>query len=380
MGGHLIKNAKRMSLEVHNRIFKEVFDALSKTFPNLPIAGTKALRDKKDFGDIDIIVGVDGLGSWPIETLKDFLKEHQVSQSSLNAKVGYENNDPLHGRVILKQNRGVFSFAWPDGDGQVQIDLILVPDVFFKVAQDYLSWSGIGNLLGRSLSKMGFKMGIEGLQYFFSHPALRNHRSILITEKMDEVLDFLGYDPKRYDAGFNHAQETFEYVITSPWFDPNLYLPQNRPHDQRVRDEKHPLHVAFLEWMADKGILKQSGLTWPSPEFFLQEAQNRWPNFASRLLEVQQEVQQLLDKKPPFDGHWIQENLGIYGVELGKVLKKSQELWGKEKTFREAWENGDLEKRIELFKALMIKEASLTQGVEDALTHHKKEGKKLKNG
>lgn len=339
MGGRLISNSVRLNRLDHDDLRSKIMGDLRLFFKNCPVGLTEALRDKKDFGDIDIVVGVEALGEWPVDAIRDFLKErYDVKDSHLNAKTGYENDDPLKGRTILKQNRGVLSFGMPHPQGMVQVDLILTPKTYFNITCQYFNWGGIGNLVGRCASQMGLGLGIEGLQYSIRPPGVQGKTFILVTADYSKALTYLGYDPKRFNQGFNNQQEVFDYTVTSPWFDGALYLPENRSHDRRVRDDRHPLHVDFLKWLEDSGQINHPSPIWPERNFFIEKAKQDFPDFAKRLEEFDEKYKALKEQAVPFTGDDIKSWFGLSeGKEVGMVLKPLQKAWAEDKSFRNDW-------------------------------------------
>ena len=345
MGGKLIPSSTRMPKALHDALRAKVQEDLQQALPHIKTGITEALRSKADFGDIDIIVDKDSLGPWPVEELRAALKAvWNVDDSTLNAQVAYENNDPQNGRTLLTQNRGVLSFGLPANGVVHQVDLIVVPNLYFDITRQYFDWGGIGNLIGRAASKMGFALGIEGLQYREVLEDLNRRDSVFVSADYNDILTFLGLDPNRFARGFDTMTDVFDYVVTSPFFDPQLFLPQNRNHDKRVRDERHPLHVAFLEWLDKTGKVHQPSPQWTEDKrVHAERARIHFPEFDTRMKERDEALAaERFARHTPFGGDEVQKILGLPpGPEVGAVLRHLRRQWSTDETFRQAWEAGD---------------------------------------
>jgi hypothetical protein len=354
MGGKLIPNSTRMPKALHDALRSKVQEDLLQVLPHIKTGITEALRSKADFGDIDIIVDKDSLGPWPIEELRAALKSAwNVDDSTLNAQVAYENNDPKNGRTLLPQNRGVLSFGLPANGVVHQVDLIVVPNLYFDITRQYFDWGGIGNLIGRAASKMGFAVGIEGLQFREVLEDLNRRDAVLISADYNDILTFLGLDPGRFAEGFDTMVDVFDYVVTSPLFDPQLFLPQNRNHDKRVRDERHPLHVAFLEWLDKTGKVHQASPAWAEDKtVYVELARTHFPEFDTRMKDRDEAlVRERAARHTPFGGDEVRDILGLPpGPTVGAVLRHLRAQWGEDETFRTAWQTGDEASRKSLLE------------------------------
>ena len=62
-----------------------------------------------------------------------------------------------------------------------QIDFIYVKPIEYECANNYFSYNDMGNLLGRVIKQLGFKLSFKGLRY-----AIRNEHTIV----KDIVIDY----------------------------------------------------------------------------------------------------------------------------------------------------------------------------------------------
>jgi len=98
---------------------------------------------KESFGDMDILVDSDIIDpNWVDVVLEKFQpKDHFKNGSCL-------------------------SFDYKD----VQVDLILAPAKEFEFSYYYFAWNDLGNFVGRTAHRLGFKFGHDGLWYVLRDP------------------------------------------------------------------------------------------------------------------------------------------------------------------------------------------------------------------
>lgn len=225
MGGNAIKNVDRMDTEQ----FQFTQSLVISTLLNKTHALCKTIpfyHNKDSFGDIDIVVSNNDTEN-VIEVIKD----------------DFELGD---GDYV--KNGNVFSFRAKVLQGlSFQVDLIFTPMEQLEIAQKYFAYNDLSNLLGRMTKKLGFKLGHNGLFY-----VERNGDHIITDECFSynyyDALIYLELDVERYKQGFDTLEEVFEYVASSPYFNPDIYLLHNRNHISRTRDKKRKTYREFLEW------------------------------------------------------------------------------------------------------------------------------------
>ncbi len=300
MGGHAIQNARRFPAEEFYPRARRILDQLAGVLPESRIRPVPFYRTKDSFGDFDVLVESDGLGS-------DWIP---IASSALRA-----------GEVV--RNGGVTSF---DVDS-LQVDLILAPREQFDFSLNYFAWNDLGNLMGRVARKIGFKFGHRGLFYVLREGD--SHVSdVLVTRNFEGAVSLLGFDALRYRRGFDTLVDIFQFVADSSYFDPEVFPLQHRSHAARVRDRKRKTYREFLAWIQDHQAPKK-GET--ADIDFLSLAENLFPSFKRRLQREKIDLEKRRTAKHRFNGHRVRQWTGLDGEFLGELMRRlTQSKGGKE--------------------------------------------------
>lgn len=216
MGGNAMKEygARRVSLDEYTELSAKLLEVLPFEVVTIPY-----IRDKKDFGDLDVLACGDG---------------NEDIQQTLNDSLR------LHG-TPFKSNGNVVSFLFQH---ILQVDVIFQPEDELEFARRYYSWGDLGNLIGRVAKSLGWKFGNDGLWL-----RMEDASPLLLTRDFDQALDLLGYDSEKFAQGFDTSASAFEYVASSRYFSPRVYQWSHRSHKDKTRDSKRPGYRAFLEWL-----------------------------------------------------------------------------------------------------------------------------------
>ena len=202
-------------------VIKETIIELFKEY-NIDLYFGKYTKNKESFGDLDIIVSNEHT-----QDCIDILNYEQFKSS---------------------KNSNVLSFLYED----FQIDLIFVNPEILPYAVEYYSWNDIHNLIGKLAKKAGFKHGQNGLEYVIRDQSLNSDGRLLdeifLSNDPYLILKILELDVDRYKAGFENVTEMFEYVATSPYFNPHFYQLSELTNKDRVRDRKRVNFQLFLDW------------------------------------------------------------------------------------------------------------------------------------
>lgn len=216
----------------------------------------------------------------------------------------------------------------------VQFDFIGVPENRVEQATTYFAYNDLGNLMGRVAHKMGFKYGHLGF-----HLVVRDDHHVLGSidpeAGIGEVFDFLGYDYSRWATGFKTLEDIFEFVASSQYFNPAIYLLHNRNAVSRVRDAKRRTYTEFLKWCETP----RGRTYWPwadsddqgqkskEKELHKFRAFERWPQLQYSWELIQESALAKADFAKKFNGHLVSEWTGLTGKDLGAYMTwlKSQD-------------------------------------------------------
>lgn len=219
MGGNIWQQSVRLDKECYEATVENIISLVKLIDSNALIETIEYVREKDNFGDLDILV------------LSDVVKFKNYFT---------ENNIPF------KKNGDVLSALI----NTFQIDFIFASDTDQMIySKNYFSWNDAGNLVGRLSKSLGFKHGHAGL--FYVHRTEQKDRVIsttLLTMDYFKILEILKLDINKFKIGFNTYLELFEWVSNSPYFDKNKYLYENLNNANKTRDRKRKTYNMFLNY------------------------------------------------------------------------------------------------------------------------------------
>lgn len=301
MGGNALKNADVGRVEWHR--YFDIWNALN----NNPTMGARfelriipAYGEKSSFGDMDVLV----VG--PMDELVSTIHE------AFSPKELVVNGDCVS-----------FDFMG------IQVDFIKTRDDLVPFNLAYFSFNDLGNFMGRTAYRLGFKYGHDGLWYTIRDDENESRvvKEILLTKEPIDAFAFLGYNYARWCRGFRNLGEIFEFAASSAYFDPAQYLLSNRSYAGRVCDRKRESYTKFLEWIhANYPDLNEDSPKVPvDKEFHLQRAFDMFPAFSHRYDVAMADWQEDKEFRKNFNGAVIGGMLGLDGKELGAAMKAAKE-------------------------------------------------------
>ena len=215
MGGNIWKDkTRRYSREEYFSIEEDVLRKLSSLVKEA--RPTLSYDSKSSFGDLDILVIPN----------KDF------SDSAIREIFSTENTS---------KNGSVLSFLYKD----FQIDLITTNDVEMEYSYRYFNFQDRGNLVGRFAHKLGLKHGHNGLILPVRSSDTHVIGEVILTRDPVRAEKFLGVIP---ESSFTDLEAIFNNVASSKYFNPEIFLLENRNSTSRTRDRKRATYSAFLKW------------------------------------------------------------------------------------------------------------------------------------
>lgn len=307
MGGNALKELE--TRRVDRNEYMEIRDHVLMTLRNGKLGERKiedilAYRTKPDFGDLDVLVetfsgeSIDWMGK-----IKELFNPRQIAHNSSCYSFDYKN---------------------------FQIDLILTPTDDFDSSYVYFAWNDLGNLMGRVFKKLGFKYGHKGLSYIWRNPdnEFNAFAEGVISKDMRTIFEFGDFDYDRYMQGFDTLEDIFEWVAASKYFNPQIYLLDNRNHVSRTRDKKRKVYNLFLQWCADTDGLNQypwaemrERAGYHSTGNFFQEAIKLFPDLPTLNCKVLGLRDRELKVKGKFNGAHVARLTGLHHKELGIFIQ-----------------------------------------------------------
>lgn len=305
MGGSALKlETRRIGQTEFNWLSMVIVNALRDEL-NTRIAAIQSYTSKPDFGDIDILV-----------------QRPDVDLSAVIVKL-FEPNEIVH-------NGDIYSFDYLD----VQIDLIVVNANEFDFAHKYFNFNDLGNLIGRVAHRAGFKFGHRGLLYCMCN-GTHLLKELVVTQDFYRTLEFLGYDASRYSHGFNELTDIFEYVMSSPYYSPDIYQFAHRNHYARTRDRKRKTYNAFLKYIEGR---EPPGIQQSKDNLRCERlavALYTFPQFDADLSSTLREHSQDIVYRSKFNGNIVGNLTGLKGRDCGMFIAYLHERFGGPKSLKE---------------------------------------------
>ena len=315
MGGNALRQPscrlnKQELLELIVKFNNEIAEPFNSTS-----SGATAFRpipfytSKDSFGDLDMLV-MCGSRDW--ERLLDDLKKKYPDHS---------------------KNGNVFSFGVDVGkETSFQIDLIYVGETReeSRIALTYFAFNDLGNLMGRIAHRAGFKYGHRGLLRVVREEEDNSDHiidEVLVTDVPKDIFEFLGYDYEVFLNGFNDKKDIFEFVASSPYFNADIFLIENRNAKARMRDSKRTIYNEFLMWCSEQKNLTKF-FAGDKEEFRREQlnlALDRFPEFNARYVSVVRAVEERNRERELFNGEIVKKLTGLTGKDLGVFIRNFRE-------------------------------------------------------
>lgn len=238
MGGKALQNygvfTERKNSEEFNWIGLEIQSQFYNDFNNLlETEIVTCYHEKKDHGDLDLLLKIDHVFHNNNINLRDYIK------NTFKPKA-------------IHNNGGVFSFDYKN----FQIDFIPVKESNWEVAKTYFSYDPLGNAMGKTFHKLNLSYGWDGLKYKYRNFNGKNSHDITITKNPKKIFEFGGYDYKRYLEGFNEIEEIFDFIINGKYFNSEIFKMENLNHVDKKRNKKRKSYHQFLEYIEKNDITK----------------------------------------------------------------------------------------------------------------------------
>jgi len=297
MGGRALKNleipTKRCNRVEFDKISGDVIEQLKLRFNKVGIP--VFYKNKKDFGDIDIVVSEDS----GTTNVSDYIQN---------------TFEPME----IYRNGNVYSFDYFG----VQIDVIITANNAYDTTLFYMGNNDMGNFIGRIAQGFGLKYGQQGLWYehYFKGS---NIARIDISKNYEDIFKFLGLSYERYLEGFDELEDIFEYIATCKFFNWKMFQMDKLNKINRDRNLKRKSYMSFLEWMdrnvADDEHLYQFDKTQDEYNKMIAEA-FPYANLELEIRRVEYEYCKSLYVKSKFSGRTVMDTYGLEGKQLGEAM------------------------------------------------------------
>lgn len=302
MGGNALSHVSvRLTKSNYERLATDCVAKLRALYPAARVQDIVAYRNKPDFGDLDVALDAENYD--PFEAAKTLGAVEVVRNgpvTSIGIKVRPEVAD-LDGNLF-------------------QVDLIKLGADEFEFSLQYYSNNDMGNLVGRIAKALGTTLRHDGL-YFYHRSGDYKFREILLTQDYAKALSFLGYDPVRFAEGFESLEDIFQFVVSTPFFNNEIYLLENRNYAARVRDRKRKTYCEFLTWCEARPSL----IAYAYPEdqsARLPRIIEHFPQFEADYAQSLMDLTKQQAVKAKFNGRWVSQLTGLEGLALGGLMTR----------------------------------------------------------
>lgn len=203
----------------------------------------------------------------------------------------------------------------------------------FNSNYHYLGFNDLGNYIGRIAHRLGLKYGQEGLWYNH-YQKDQNLGKVMISKDYREIFKFLDLDYDRWLQGFPNLEDTFEYVLTSKYFDSEMFKLENLNRINRERNMKRTSYMSFLEWIqVNHPEVVGDYLDGPANESrsggklsikaLIKSITKAFPdsNFDMKIKELEYTEAKKAYVNAKFNGSIVMKRYGLVGAQIGGSLK-----------------------------------------------------------
>lgn len=295
MGGLALKNTptRRYERAEFEIISAELMDIIKKDFKR--VAMPLFYKNKKSFGDADLIVSMEGFTG----SVREYITET------------FKPNEIFH-------NGNCYSFDYKE----LQVDLITLAPEHFDSNEMYLSYNDLGNFIGRIAQGFGLKYGQEGLWYEHYFKGM-NIARIPISKDYRDIYKFLGLSYERWEEGFDELEDIFEYIATCKFFNWELFQLSKLNKINRERNLKRKSYMSFLKWMdenvADDNHKYQFDKSQEEYNKMIAEA-FPYANLDLEIRKAEYEYCKSLVIKAKFNGGDVMRRYGLKDKALGDAM------------------------------------------------------------
>lgn len=217
MGGNALSvPSKRVSREEYFQIEDTIITHFMR-HGIFTLYSPSQFADKESFGDIDLVISSAYDKAYIEQTIKKISNE-------------------------LVKNGPTWSFNY----NGFQVDFVFSKNPNYTT--NWMSYGDSANIAGRILHKLGMKHGHEELYLpvWYDDTFVGD---VSLTDNLIDVYKFIDLDTTWWESEeFANPTEVFEWVSKSKYFNPDIYLLDNRNAKARYRDSKRPMYTALLEW------------------------------------------------------------------------------------------------------------------------------------
>ncbi|KAJ6513416.1 hypothetical protein C8R45DRAFT_813034 [Mycena sanguinolenta] len=213
--------------------------------------------EKTDHGDLDFLV------CDPLDNATTMEVPHDDVQALLNAKYIVPMPGNRTSSYAVRIEHGEWAAlghgseeeearrqAKEDGQDEMfsQVDVHVCSDkAEWERIHFFHGYGDLGMIFGLIARNKGLALGSKGLKESIPHPP---HPPFDLCDNMGEILQYIGLSMSRWEAGFQTKREIFEWVATSPLFEPARFKTEGQGI-KKVKPERK-MYAQFVEWVKEQ--------------------------------------------------------------------------------------------------------------------------------
>ena len=303
----------RLGHTQYQRLIDHLLPRLREALPQLRLDTLPHIREKSDFGDLDLVASVRPEAAI---SHSDWQELHQALMQMIGATARYSNGDV----TSFDADCALLGI----GEHKFQVDLIRIPAACHDFAVNYFSHNDLGNLVGLLARKFGVKLGQFGLLLPLrpEHDPNYLFQEVVLTRDYRQALRWLGFDPTRPSLGFDTFDDLYRFVLSSPYSDNAIYQWSNRNAKGRVRDKKRATYNRFLRWLDDHPLAR---FDWDSQgalarKTFWAAVAADAPDAIERIAEAKRQMLFNIEVKKRYNGARVSRLTGHTAQALGTTM------------------------------------------------------------
>ncbi|KAJ7773064.1 hypothetical protein B0H16DRAFT_1511127 [Mycena metata] len=211
--------------------------------------------EKADHGDLDFLVcePLNGaMGEVPHDAVQTLLVARYVVPMPGNRTSSYAvcitpgEWGPLGHASEEKEARRQAMETDNQQELYYQVDVHVCSDkAEWERIQFFNGYGDLGMIMGLIARNKGLALGSKGLKV----PHVPR-TPFELSVSMDEIMQYMGLSMERWKAGFRTKQEVFEWVATSPLFDPVRFQAEGQGF-KKVKPERK-MYAQFVQWVREQ--------------------------------------------------------------------------------------------------------------------------------
>jgi hypothetical protein len=235
----------------------------------------------------------------------------------------------------IVSNGQVISISYPLNNEYYQIDFVKCSNL--KMSKFFYSYGDLGGVIGTITKNYGISYG-EGLYCNINKDTIKNYTGndienytiskIILADEPSEICEYLDLDYEKWISGFETKESIFEWVISSSWFQKDIFLNFNLNCFEKRKNNIRPFYKDFIEYIFDENKCTTYNKNNQIKKYNRQLEALKHFNKIHLLDELINENKIKNDRKKKFNGYkfmkygYINADIGILILEFKRYINK----------------------------------------------------------